>query len=152
MADAHGKHIARRTVKYAVRRRSQQQGQTVATVAADDDQVHGFVLGDVVDLGLGPTEHQVPTVFGNADADSELRQLGRSLLVNLILHRGQVHRHVTPVDQAQRLDDVNDVHFGVGRFGQGHGPLGHPAALLGQIDRKKNATIVAHVRLRYCPW
>ncbi len=86
--------------------RSQQQGEAMAAMAADDDEIGTDLPGQRMDFGLGSTEYQVLIFFADTQGACKLRKVGSCRFLNLFLNGGQIHRNVTAVGEAEWFDDM----------------------------------------------
>lgn len=119
-------------------------------MAAHNDQVGLLLFGDAVDLTFGSPENKVLPGGINVQTCRKLAQVGFRLLLNLFLHRRQIHGHVAAVRQAQRFDHMHDMHLGTKTAGERDGAICNSIRFLGEVDGQHYSRIVAHVVLPAC--
>ena len=83
----------------------------MAAVAADDDEVTADLVRNALNFAFRSAEDQVLTISGYFQAACEFAEMRFCLFLDLLLHRRQIHRHVTAVGKAQRFYDVHQVEF-----------------------------------------
>ena len=91
----------------AVRGRAQQQGEAVTTVTADDDQIYFFGFSHTLYLALRAAENQILPFGWDLQRRRKLGEVRFCLIVDLFLHRRQIHRDISTVGQRKRLNDVH---------------------------------------------
>ena len=75
IAYPHREDVTGGSVQHAVGCRSQQQRKSVATVAANDDDVRAVCLRGTLYLTFGPPENQVLALGGNLQRRSKFGQM-----------------------------------------------------------------------------
>lgn len=65
---------------------------------------------DAVDFTLRPAKDQMPVFFGYTKLFAKFCQMNFGLILNLILHRREVHGYIAAVGGTQGLDDVDNVY------------------------------------------
>ena len=109
--DANGQDIAWRAVQDACGLRAKEQCDAVSPVGSHDDHIHFAFFCRLMDLCLRSAKHELLAIFVNIEVLGELGQVSGGLIMNLILHGGEVHGDFTAVGQAEWLDHVNYVKF-----------------------------------------
>src|SRR5690554_3172274 len=121
----HGQNIAPGTVQHAVGSGAQQQSETLAAVAADNDQIRVFLAGQIAQL-RGGLSHQYMLVF-----DRVLYQLAQALQLllrlelKLLLNLGKINRHVAAVGEGEWLDHMGQTEAGAAGTSQVGGSRQH---------------------------
>lgn len=116
----------------------------MSPVGSDDDHVDLSLFRRLVDLYFGCSEDKLLAVFFNAEVFRERRQVRRCLLMNLILHRGEIHGDFAAVAEAEWLDDVNNVQFGAKRIGNFPCTTRNVPRILCEIGSQQNALDFGH--------
>ena len=92
-----GQHITGRTVHDAIGRRSQESGQTTAGMTANDNQISVTFFSNPMDFALWSAKDQMLVIFGHAKLFAKFGQMNFGLVLNLILHRREVHGDIASV-------------------------------------------------------
>ena len=113
--------------------RSEQQRKAVPAVCSHDYHVNFFRFGDPVNFDLRGSENELLAVLGNAEVLGERGQVGSCLVVDLILHRGEVHWNLAAVGEAEGFDHVDDVQFRAKRIGEPARPTCNMSCIFGKV-------------------
>ena len=92
-----GQHITGGTVHDAIGRRSQESGQTTAGMTANDNQISVTFFSNPMDFALRSAKDQMLVIFGHAKLFAKFGQMNFGLVLNLILHRREVHGDIASV-------------------------------------------------------
>ena len=113
-------------------------------MGANDDQVDLELFSGLVNLSFGRAKNEMPAMFFNAKFASEVGEMRRRLIMNLILNGRQVDGDFAAVAQAEWLNHMNDVQFGMAGIGDEARAPGYPSRIFGEVGRKKNSLDLGH--------
>ena len=137
----------------AVRRRAQNQRNTVSAVAAYHDQVRVNLLCNCIDFGFRTSENQMLVFLGDAKRVCKFAEVGFCSLLDLLLDRRQVHRNVASVSKAERLNGVHTAELRSVCLRHRAGPLRYVPRLIGKIQSNQDVGIFGHVcQNLWLPW
>ena len=143
--DAHCQHVLAGPVQDPVGGGTEQQGEPVSTVTADDDDVGVLLVSDAMNLGLGTPEDEELAFRRDADGGAELGKVRFRLIVYLFLDRRQIHGNIAAIGEAQWFDDMYDQQLGVETPGDGDRAVGDPRGFLGEVYCQQDSLVGTHV-------
>lgn len=93
---------------------------------------------NAVDFALWSSEDQVLLFFRYPKLFAKFRQVNFGLILNLILHRRQVHRDIASVSRAQGFNDMDNV-YGTRRIADDlFHPLGEQSGFFCEVGSENN--------------
>ena len=123
---------------------AQEQSEAVTAVGAHNDEVATDFLGDAVDFRFRSTEDQVLALLRNLQGGAEIPELALGLLVNLVLHAGEIHGNIAPVSEAEGFNDVQHGHYCTAGRSKGLGPFPDTLSIFREINCEQQMGVIGH--------